>query len=85
MRVFCMAMGMGLIFAVTLGGSSTKQQDHSYQAYWQGVKSYRVIRSASLDELERVVSEKLREEWRPIGGISSDHRNYYCQAMLEPN
>lgn len=45
---------------------------------------YKILRSLSISSLERNVNEKLREGYKPIGGVSFDEVNKkYMQAILK--
>lgn len=48
---------------------------------------YIVVRSPDIANFERLVSDKIGEGYRPVGGLvmSSDnlHATVYCQAMMK--
>jgi len=82
-RTFFVVIGTALLLAVGLSGSSQRQDSHFDPVrYWQDIKSYRVIRCDSLEELEKTVSKKLGEQWRPIGSVSQDNNDVYLQVLV---
>jgi len=84
-RAFFVVIGAALVLAVGLSRSSQRQDSHlqkCWYLHWQDIKSYRVIRCDSLEELEKTVSKKLDDQWRPIGSVSQDNNDVYLQVMV---
>jgi hypothetical protein len=77
--VFILVLGLDGSNLKSRGTNSTCKPEQLRQIY----SDYTIVSDSELDELQNKVKDNLKQDWRPIGGISFDNKKYH-QVMVMP-